>query len=192
MNPLPLSSPQATLEEEIVEKLKTLQDGKNPVILVTAESCTGGLLASRITRIPGASVVYWGGVIAYANEIKSSALNVPVSVLEAHGAVSPETAQAMAQGALDLAQRAQLQKAPPAPNPPWIVAVATTGIAGPSGGTSLKPVGLCWIGLATSDGVQITREFRGNPNETREDLQKEFSDAAFRTLLGVLNGKKNL
>ena len=102
--------------------------------LATAESCTGGLVAARLTEVPGASDVFAGSVVAYSNEVKASELGVPEDVLERHGAVSAETAAAMAHGA-----RARLGAD---------VAVAVTGIAGPDGGTPEKPVGLVFLHAA--------------------------------------------
>ena len=102
--------------------------------LAVAESCTGGLVAAAITEIPGASDVFVGGVVAYANETKIEALGVDSRTLERHGAVSAEVAAAMAEGARDRYGAT--------------LAVAVTGIAGPGGGTDVKPVGLVWFGLA--------------------------------------------
>ncbi|MCS7007248.1 MAG: CinA family nicotinamide mononucleotide deamidase-related protein [Gaiellaceae bacterium] len=106
--------------------------------LATAESCTGGLVAARLTSVPGASDVYLGGVVAYANAVKASELGVPQDVLERHGAVSAETARAMAQGA-----RERLGAD---------VAVAVTGIAGPGGGSEEKPVGLVFVHAVSPEG----------------------------------------
>jgi nicotinamide-nucleotide amidase len=110
----------------------------------TAESCTGGLVAARLTGIPGSSDVFRGGVVAYANEIKQAELDVPADLLAEHGAVSPEVAEAMAKGA-----RARLGVD---------VAVSVTGIAGPDGGTEEKPVGLVYL-HAEGPGGGVGREF---------------------------------
>ena len=110
----------------------------------TAESCTGGLVAARLTGIPGSSDVFRGGVVAYANEIKQAELGVPADLLAEHGAVSPEVAEAMAKGA-----RARLGVD---------VAVSVTGIAGPDGGTEEKPVGLVYL-HAEGPGGGVGREF---------------------------------
>ena len=110
----------------------------------TAESCTGGLVAARLTGIPGSSDVFRGGVVAYGNEIKQAELDVPADLLAEHGAVSPEAAEAMAKGA-----RARLGVD---------VAVSVTGIAGPDGGTEEKPVGLVYLHAEGPDGG-IGREF---------------------------------
>jgi nicotinamide-nucleotide amidase len=111
--------------------------------LATAESCTGGLVGSRLTDVAGASDVYAGGVIAYSNELKERQLRVPAAILERHGAVSAEAAEAMAAGAL-----AHLRAD---------VAVAVTGIAGPDGGTPEKPVGLVYIAVRSPAGSTTER-----------------------------------
>ena len=106
--------------------------------LATAESCTGGLVAARLTGVPGASDVFAGGVVAYANEMKERELGVSAELLERHGAVSAEAAEAMAEGA-----RARLGAD---------VALAVTGVAGPGGGTPEKPVGRVHLHAAGPDG----------------------------------------
>jgi nicotinamide-nucleotide amidase len=106
--------------------------------LAAAESITGGLVAARLTSIPGSSEVFVGGVVAYANELKERELGVPRDVLAKHGAVSAETAKAMAAGA-----RARLGAD---------VAVSITGVAGPGGGTAEKPVGLVFLHAETPEG----------------------------------------
>lgn len=111
--------------------------------LGTAESCTGGLVAQRITSVAGASAYFLGGIVAYSNELKTHLLGVHEKTLAAHGAVSEETVREMAEGA-----RARLGVA---------VAVATSGIAGPGGGTPTKPVGTMWLACATPNGT-VTRQ----------------------------------
>ncbi|MEN8162293.1 MAG: competence/damage-inducible protein A [Myxococcota bacterium] len=106
--------------------------------LAVAESCTGGLLAERITNVPGASGYFRGGVVAYANEAKRDLLGVPEALLAAHGAVSAPVAKAMAEGV-----RARLGAD---------LGVSTTGISGPDGGTPEKPVGLVFVGFADATG----------------------------------------
>jgi nicotinamide-nucleotide amidase len=106
--------------------------------LATAESCTGGMVAERVTAVPGSSDVFLGAIVAYSNEVKERDLGVSADVLARHGAVSAETAAAMAAGA-----RERLQAD---------VAVAVTGIAGPDGGTEEKPVGLVYLHVEGPDG----------------------------------------
>lgn len=108
-----------------------------------AESCTGGLLGGAMTEIPGASGFFTGGVVSYSNEVKRNLLNVPAEVLERHGAVSEETAAAMARGALKTLH--------------CTVALSVTGIAGPGGGTESKPVGLVYVGCADADRTEVKK-----------------------------------
>jgi nicotinamide-nucleotide amidase len=117
--------------EEIVLELCRAQG----LTLATAESCTGGMVAARLTSVPGSSDVLLGGIVAYANDVKVTELGVPEKTLRDHGAVSAETAQAMAAGV-----RAQLGAD---------VGIADTGIAGPGGGTQEKPVGLVYMHVDT-------------------------------------------
>ncbi len=111
--------------------------------LVTAESCTGGLVGHLITEISGSSDYYVGGIISYSNAIKEAELGVDPVTLERHGAVSAQTCVAMADGA-----RAHFGSS---------LAVAVTGIAGPGGGTAAKPVGLTYVGVADEHGHDVRR-----------------------------------
>jgi nicotinamide-nucleotide amidase len=111
--------------------------------LATAESCTGGLVAARLTSIPGSSDVFVGGVVAYADDVKAEELGVERDLLQRHGAVSPEVAQAMAEG---VRQRLRAD-----------VAVSVTGVAGPGGGSDEKPVGLVFLHAAGPDGDEARR-----------------------------------
>lgn len=147
-----------------------LASGKKVAI---AESCTGGLIGEELTRHAGSSAYFLGGIVAYADEIKERLLGIPRSVLEEHGAVSEPVCAAMAAGALER-YGADL-------------AVSTTGIAGPGGGTPEKPVGLVYIGLAAraapaGDGAAEVdvkrREFRGS----RESVRKQAAVAALELL----------
>ena len=122
----------------------------------TAESCTGGGVGSAITAVPGSSAVFAGGVISYSNEVKRDVLGVSAQTLEAHGAVSAETAAQMAAGARRLLKTD--------------LAVSLTGIAGPDGGSAEKPVGLVWFGLATAQGVRTEKAiFRGDREGIRRN-----------------------
>ncbi|HWC62811.1 MAG TPA: CinA family protein [Rhizomicrobium sp.] len=114
--------------------------------IVTAESCTGGLIAGLLTEIPGSSDVVERGFVTYSNEAKEDLLDIPTDLIHRHGAVSAEVARAMAAGALkhSLAQ----------------LAVAVTGIAGPGGGTPSKPVGLVYIASQRLDHAPNVKEFR--------------------------------
>jgi nicotinamide-nucleotide amidase len=131
-------------DERPVEELVLSLARARGLTVATAESCTGGLVAARLTAVPGASDVFLGGVVAYANEVKQRGLGVPAQVLNEQGAVSAEAAAAMAGGA-----RMRLGAD---------VAVAVTGIAGPGGGTPDKPVGLVHVHVAGPGGAQEARE----------------------------------
>ena len=124
---------ERTIEEHVLELCR-----ERGVTLATAESCTGGLVAARLTSVPGSSDVFLGSVVAYSDAVKRAELDVPAELLERHGAVSAEVAAAMARGA-----RARLGAD---------VAVAVTGIAGPGGGTPEKPVGLVYLHAEGPDG----------------------------------------
>ena len=126
-----------TMEQAVVRLARAA--GKT---VATAESCTGGLVANRITNVSGSSEMFRYGWVTYANEAKTSELGVPAELLKQHGAVSAEVAVAMAQGALRESGAD--------------VAVAITGVAGPTGGTPEKPVGFVHFGLATKDGKTET------------------------------------
>ncbi len=119
------------------------------VTVATAESCTGGNIASQITSQSGSSSYFLGGVVSYANDVKHRVLGVPETILDNSGAVSEPCARAMAEGARTLIGTD--------------IAVSTTGIAGPDGGTARKPVGLVYIGLATaSETIVEERVFPGD------------------------------
>ena len=115
--------------------------------LVTAESCTGGYIAHKITSVAGSSVYYKGSVVAYSNELKMRLLGVSMEDLNMHGAVSKEVVEQMAVGAMDLMNAD--------------VAIATSGIAGPDGGTAEKPVGTVWISICTKE-KKVSRMFQFN------------------------------
>ena len=131
-----------------------------------AESCTGGLIAARITSISGASAVFNGDVVCYANDVKRDLLGVPQRLLETEGDVSAACAKAMAEGA-----RTALKSD---------IAVSVTGIAGPGGGTPEKPVGLVFIGIATEATVSAEEYFFSGD---RERIRKQAADAALTAAL---------
>ena len=130
------SRDERSIEEQVLALCRARQ-----LKLATAESCTGGLVAERLTRVPGSSDVFLGGIVAYADEVKAAQLGVPEALLREHGAVSAEVAGAMASGA-----RERLGAD---------VAVGITGVAGPGGGTPEKPVGLCYVAAETPDAARI-------------------------------------
>jgi len=126
-----------------VEIGKLLRERK--LTLAVAESCTGGLLASLVTDVPGSSDYFVGGVVAYSNAVKERLLGVPREILDTVGAVSPECARAMAEGVRKLLGAD--------------LSLSTTGITGPTGATPTKPVGLVYIALAHPEGTEV-REHR--------------------------------
>lgn len=149
-----------TLEGIVVEKLM-----RRGLTLAIAESCTGGLIADRITDVPGCSAVFLAGVVSYSNSAKARLLEVPEQLIIEHGAVSEPVAAAMAEGA---------RKATGAG-----IGVSTTGIAGPSGATPEKPVGLVYIGLSSDNGNVVQRyQFGG----TRRDVKQRAAQAALEML----------
>jgi nicotinamide-nucleotide amidase len=114
--------------------------------LATAESCTGGLIAGAVTEIAGASDVLERGFVTYSNEAKTEMLDVPPALIADHGAVSPEVARAMAEGAIQSSNAD--------------IAVAVTGVAGPAGGSATKPVGLVYLAALRRGGAPVVEELR--------------------------------
>jgi len=139
--------------------------------IVTAESCTGGLIAAALTSVPGASAVLERGFVSYSNDSKIDLLGVLPETLRRFGAVSEQTAEAMAEGALAYSHAD--------------VALSVTGIAGPDGGTPDKPVGLVYFGLATRDGAlfHYRNIFTGNREEIRAQSVAEGLEL-LRALIG--------
>jgi PncC family amidohydrolase len=158
--------------EEILEVEVGSLLNERGLSLATAESCTGGLVADRITNVPGSSDYFRGGVVAYAYEAKVALLDVSWDTLRAHGAVSEETVIEMARGA-----RVALGAD---------IAVSVSGIAGPGGGMPDKPVGTTWIGLSTTGG-DWARKFVWDGDRIRnKDLS---ADAALQFVIDYLGGK---
>jgi len=155
-----------TMEQAVVRLARAA--GKT---VATAESCTGGLVANRITNVPGSSEMFHYGWVTYSNEAKMTELGVSPGILEKHGAVSAEAAQAMAQNAL-LRGNADL-------------AVAVTGIAGPAGGTPEKPVGLVYFGLASrQEKTQVVERSLSPVRETFKYMASQIAlDLARRALI---------
>ena len=153
-----------SLEQVLV---KLLVDKKQT--LSTAESCTGGLLANRITNIPGASSVLLAGYVPYSNEAKVDILRVDSELIQKHGAVSQEVARAMAEGARNRAKSSY--------------ALATTGIAGPDGGSTEKPVGTVYVGLADEKETTVRKLFFPSDRETFKQLVTQYAFEMLRRKL---------
>lgn len=150
MNITEVTEAGMTLEERIVDHMR---DKK--LTLAAAESCTGGMLSSRIIDVPGVSDVYKAGFVTYANEAKQNLIGVKEETLRDFGAVSEQTAKEMVLGAMKAAKAD--------------MAVATTGIAGPGGGTKEKPVGLVFVACGSKDGIVVERcLFNGTRSEIRQ------------------------
>lgn len=134
--------------------------------IVTAKSCTGGLLTAALTQISGASAVIERGFVTYSNDAKVETLGVLPELIEVHGAVDDKVAEAMAQGALEFS-RAD-------------IAISVTGIAGPTGGTPAKPVGLVYFGIANRTGA--TFHYKAKYNGDRDDIRMQAVHEALRLL----------
>lgn len=152
-----VSDDGASLEETVVRLLTA-----RGMTVATAESCTGGMIANRLTNVPGASAVFSHGFVTYANQAKVDLLGVDAGLLAAHGAVSEEVARAMAAGALAVSGAD--------------LAVAVTGIAGPTGGSAEKPVGTAWLALACRH--QASQAWRLFQPRNRLDFKLSISQSA--------------
>jgi nicotinamide-nucleotide amidase len=155
----------STVDDQVAELLK-----RKTQTVATAESCTGGLLAARLTEKPGASDYFKGAAIVYSNEAKITQAGVKAETIEQHGAVSAEVAEALAEGA-----RAKLGAD---------VGVGVTGIAGPGGGTEEKPVGLVWLSVATADAEPLTRSV--NLPGSRADIRDRTTTVAMHLIRRAL------
>lgn len=156
---------------EIEEKIGKALKERNLKIAV-AESCTGGLIASRITDIGGASDYFEAGFVTYSNKAKTSFLYVPEDIINRCGAVSYETAKSMAEGVKKAACTD--------------IGIAVTGIAGPSGGSEEKPVGTVFVGISTEKGTHVRKYFF---NGSRLEIKRKTSDAALTLVAEYLEGK---
>lgn len=139
------------------------------VTVSIAESVTGGLICTRITKVPGSSAYFLGGIIAYSNELKEKLLTVSHETLTKFGAVSPQTAREMAEGVLSLTKSH--------------FSLATTGIAGPTGATKEKPVGLVYIALSGSNKTEIKKL---NLTGSRHDIQEKAAEKALLYLVDFI------
>lgn len=158
-----------TLESAVGDLLKAY--GKT---LSTAESCTGGMISSLITSVPGSSEYFLGSVTSYANGVKENVLGVPAEIIAEHGAVSSECVAAMAEGVRRITSSDY--------------SVATSGIAGPGGGSEEKPVGTVWIGVSSVSG---TETFRLKFNSDRKRNIERFSSSALHILLNKIKKELN-
>ncbi len=164
-----LPADQQAAVEALAEALRS-----RGLSVVTAESCTGGLIAAACTSLAGSSEWFERGFVTYSNEAKTELLGVPASLIEQHGAVSEAVVRAMAEGAL---RRSRAQ-----------VAVAVTGIAGPGGATPGKPVGTVWLAISRSDAVasdasQVTTAMRLHWVGDRAAVRRQTVLRALQTLL---------
>jgi nicotinamide-nucleotide amidase len=154
----------STLLTKVSNELK-----KQHLIMATAESCTGGLFAHLLTNISGSSSYFDRGVVTYSNKAKTELLGVPKDLLQRYGAVSEQTAEAMASG---IRERAAVD-----------IGIATTGIAGPTGGTKEKPVGLVYIGISTKKKVIVKRFlFSGDRLANKESTCNAALELLFETI----------
>ena len=143
---------------DLAEKIIDIASEKN-LTIGTVESCTGGMIGQYLTTIPGSSRTYLGGIISYANSVKSGLVGVETKTLLEFGAVSEQTARAMARNGKDILGSD--------------LTISVTGIAGPGGGTPVKPVGLVYIGFCKPDGETIVQKFEYG--EAGRDRIREFS-----------------
>ncbi len=161
---------QFEISTMLVSELK-----KRGMKIASVESCTAGIISKIITDAPGSSEVFDLGITTYSNEMKTKMVGVPEEILSLHGAVSPETARAMADG---------IRRVSGAD-----IGVATTGIAGPGGGTPEKPVGLVYTAISTVNGTDVTRLMIDIPGADRDYIR---NTAAETVLLGVLTLLKDM
>ena len=157
-------------QRENLETVVVRQLAARKATLAVAESCTGGFLAHRLTNVPGASEVFLAGCVTYSNEAKTAALGVPAALIAEHGAVSEPVAQAMAEGAREKAGAS--------------FALATTGIAGPGGGTPQKPVGTAYVALAGGGETIVRHLFFPTDRETFKQLATQMALNLLRERMG--------
>lgn len=156
-----------TLEEQVV---KTLNE--KGLVLATAESCTGGLIAKRITDVSGSSSVFNCGIVSYSNEIKEKVLGVQHKTLEAYGAVSEQTVREMVKGVLEISGAD--------------IAVSVSGIAGPNSDNTQKPVGLIFLAVSDGKKTQVRQLNNTFTENIRESNRKSASDEALKLILDLV------
>lgn len=166
-----------SLGESVVQLLKD-----SGLLLCTIESCTGGLISNWITDVSGSSEIFWGSIITYDNTLKEE-IGVSPNLIQNHGAVSSEVAGKMAECGLDkLIHCLHLRKSPSLLNPKGYISISTSGIAGPTGGSELKAVGLCYIGIARNGVSTITQRLDPIPHLNRAQNKARFAEEALKLL----------
>jgi nicotinamide-nucleotide amidase len=164
----------SSVDQQVAALLR--QDPTRPLRrIATAESCTGGLLAGRLTELPGASEYFRGAIVAYSNELKTSQAGVPPELIERHGAVSEEVAKALAEGAQEHLGAD--------------IGVGVTGIAGPGGASEEKPVGLVWLCVVGADGASLTRSV--TLPGARADVRDRSTTVAMHLIRRLLDGESD-
>jgi len=160
--------------EDLVKELSMILRAENMKI-VTAESCTGGMISAAITALPGSSYIFDRGFVTYSDAAKIEALGVSHDILREHGAVSDEVARSMAAGALEYSEAD--------------IALSVTGIAGPGGGSDEKPVGLVYIGYSVHNGKTDAKEchFEGD----RGSVRRQSCEEALKLAVNILKEKDN-
>ena len=156
-----------SIEKQTVELLKSKK-----LKLATAESCTGGLISKRITDVSGSSEVFEGGVVCYSNRFKENVLGVSPETLKKYGAVSRETAREMVKGVLSLTKAD--------------IAVAVTGIAGPSSDDTNKPVGLVYIAVSDGKSTIVKKLLNNFTGDVREQNRSISADTALEMILEAI------
>lgn len=156
-----------SIEKQTVELLKSKK-----LKLATAESCTGGLISKRITDVSGSSEVFEGGVVCYSNRFKENVLGVSPETLKKYGAVSRETAREMVKGVLSLTKAD--------------IAVAVTGIAGPSSDDTNKPVGLVYIAVSDGKSTIVKKLLNNFTGDVREQNRSISADTAFEMIMEAI------
>ena len=156
-----------TLEEKVV---KTLNE--KGLVLATAESCTGGLIAKRITDVSGSSAMFNCGIVSYSNEIKESVLGVKHETLEKFGAVSEQTVREMVEGVLKLSGAD--------------IAVSVSGIAGPNSDNTEKPVGLIYLAISDKKNVKVAKLTNNFSDDVRTQNRNSASDTALEMILQMV------